>query len=91
MRAVSRLAAVSGAATESRQRTGMPMTAGILSNGRHVPAFGMNGGGPGALGINRLERQDGQVEVLDHIGSTHMGVDDVFVIETPGGGGFGAA
>ena len=68
-----------------------PMTAGILSNGRHVPAFGMNGGGPGALGINRLERQDGQVEVLDHIGSTHMGVDDVFVIETPGGGGFGAA
>lgn len=68
-----------------------PMTAGILSNGRHVPAFGMRGGGPGALGINRVERRDGQVEVLDHIGSAHMGIDDVFVIETPGGGGFGAA
>ena len=68
-----------------------PMTAGILSNGRHVPAFGMNGGRPGALGINRVERRDGQVELLDHIGSTQMGIDDVFVIETPGGGGFGAA
>jgi 5-oxoprolinase (ATP-hydrolysing) len=67
------------------------MTAGILSNGRHVPAFGMNGGRPGALGINRVERRDGQVELLDHIGSTQMGIDDVFVIETPGGGGFGAA
>jgi 5-oxoprolinase (ATP-hydrolysing) len=66
-----------------------PMTAGILSNGRKVPAFGMAGGGCGALGINRVERADGSVEVLDHIGSTQMGVNDVFVIETPGGGGYG--
>ncbi len=66
-----------------------PMTAGILSNGRKVPAFGMAGGGTGALGINRVERADGSVALLDHIGSTHMGVNDVFVIETPGGGGYG--
>jgi 5-oxoprolinase (ATP-hydrolysing) len=37
-----------------------PMTASILSNGRH-PAFGMAGGQPGALGINRVERADGRV------------------------------
>lgn len=66
-----------------------PMTASILSNGRVVPAFGMAGGHPGALGINRVERADGSVEMLDHIGSSAMAVGDVFVIETPGGGGFG--
>jgi 5-oxoprolinase (ATP-hydrolysing) len=68
-----------------------PMTASILSNGRSVPAFGLAGGEAGALGINRVERADGSAEVLAHIGSTQMGVGDVFVIETPGGGGFGVA
>jgi 5-oxoprolinase (ATP-hydrolysing) len=66
-----------------------PMTASILSNGRVVPAFGMAGGAPGAPGINRVERADGRVEVLTHIGSAEMAPGDVFVIETPGGGGYG--
>jgi 5-oxoprolinase (ATP-hydrolysing) len=66
-----------------------PMTAAILSNGRHQGAFGMAGGDPGAPGANRVERADGHVEVLDHIDSTDMAVGDVFVVETPGGGGFG--
>ncbi|MDP1692415.1 MAG: hydantoinase B/oxoprolinase family protein [Burkholderiaceae bacterium] len=65
------------------------MTASILSNGRHVPAFGGNGGQAGALGINRIERADGRVEILDHIGSAELQAGDVFVIETPGGGGWG--
>jgi 5-oxoprolinase (ATP-hydrolysing) len=65
------------------------MTASILSNGRRVPAFGLAGGAPGALGINRVERADGRTEVLTHIGSAPMQPGDVFVIETPGGGGFG--
>jgi 5-oxoprolinase (ATP-hydrolysing) len=68
-----------------------PMTAAILSNGRLVPAFGIDGGAPGALGINRVERADGRVEQLDHIGSVDMQAGDVFVIETPGGGGCGSA
>ncbi|MDP3610726.1 MAG: hydantoinase B/oxoprolinase family protein, partial [Rubrivivax sp.] len=66
------------------------MTASILSNGRTVPAFGMAGGSPGALGINRVERRDGRVEALEHIGSAAMEPGDVFVVETPGGGGYGA-
>jgi 5-oxoprolinase (ATP-hydrolysing) len=66
-----------------------PMTASILSNGRRVPAFGAAGGAPGALGVNRVERGDGRVEVLGHIGSAEMAAGDVFVIETPGGGGWG--
>jgi 5-oxoprolinase (ATP-hydrolysing) len=67
------------------------MTASILSNGRSVPAFGMAGGQPGAVGINRVERADGRIEPLGHIGQVEMAPGDVFVIETPGGGGYGTA
>ena len=66
-----------------------PMTAAILSNNRIIPPFGMDGGAPGALGRNYVERRDGTVEHLAHIGKTDMQAGDVFVIETPGGGGFG--
>ena len=66
------------------------MTASILSNGRHHGAFGMSGGQPGAVGINRVVRSDGRVELLDHIGQAEMQPGDVFEIHTPGGGGFGA-
>ncbi len=68
-----------------------PMTASILSNGRHAGAFGVAGGSAGQPGINRVERVDGSVEALDHIASVEMAAGDVFVIETPGGGGCGAA
>ncbi|MEO8060090.1 MAG: hydantoinase B/oxoprolinase family protein [Burkholderiales bacterium] len=68
-----------------------PMTASILSNGRHAGAFGLAGGAAGLSGINRVERADGRREPLDHIGSVEMRPGDVFVIETPGGGGYGQA
>jgi 5-oxoprolinase (ATP-hydrolysing) len=66
-----------------------PMTASILSNGRLYGAFGGAGGETGAVGINRVERADGTVEALDHIGQVQMAPGDVFVVETPGGGGWG--
>ena len=66
-----------------------PMTASILSNGRTRGAFGMAGGEEGAPGENRIERADGRVEVLGAIGSADMAPGDVFVISTPGGGGYG--
>ena len=66
-----------------------PMTAGILSNGRIHPAFGMAGGHSGLPGINRVVRVDGRVEELAHIGQVEMQAGDVFEIHTPGGGGFG--
>ncbi len=68
-----------------------PMTASILSNGRHHGAFGMAGGQPGAVGINKVVRSDGRVELLDHIGQAEMLPGDVFEIHTPGGGGFGSS
>ncbi|GAB3770661.1 hydantoinase B/oxoprolinase family protein [Ramlibacter monticola] len=68
-----------------------PMTASILSNGRRVPSFGMAGGQPGQVGINRVVRADGRIEQLDHIGSAEMQAGDIFEVHTPGGGGFGSA
>ena len=68
-----------------------PMTASILSNGRTTSAFGLAGGADGEPGRNHVLRSDGSVERLTHIGSVEMGVGDCFVIETPGGGGYGIA
>ncbi|HET7864274.1 MAG TPA: hydantoinase B/oxoprolinase family protein [Burkholderiaceae bacterium] len=65
------------------------MTASILSNGRLSGSFGMAGGSAGQPGRNFIERADGRVEALGHIGSSVMEPGDVFVIETPGGGGYG--
>jgi 5-oxoprolinase (ATP-hydrolysing) len=68
-----------------------PMTAGILSNGRTHGAFGTAGGQDGLVGVNRVLRAGGSVEVLAHIGQVEMQAGDVFEIQTPGGGGFGQA
>ncbi len=66
-----------------------PMTASILSNGRKVAAFGMAGGEAGAVGENYIERADGRREELAHIGQAEVSLDDVMVVCTPGGGGYG--
>ncbi len=65
------------------------MTASILSNGRLHGAFGMAGGEPGAVGINRVVRSSGAIEELAHIGQAEMKPGDIFEIHTPGGGGYG--
>jgi 5-oxoprolinase (ATP-hydrolysing) len=66
------------------------MTASILANNRSIAPFGMAGGAPGAPGRNWVERAGGAREELPHIGSVQMQPGDVFVIETPGGGGYGS-
>ncbi|BAY94253.1 MULTISPECIES: hydantoinase B/oxoprolinase family protein [unclassified Tolypothrix] len=65
-----------------------PMTANILSNHRRIPPFGLNGGEAGKVGRNWVQRQDGNQETLDSTATVEMKPGDVFVIETPGGGGF---
>jgi 5-oxoprolinase (ATP-hydrolysing) len=54
-----------------------------------VGAFGMAGGEAGAVGENYVERAGGHRENLGHIGQVEMSVDDVMVVCTPGGGGYG--
>jgi 5-oxoprolinase (ATP-hydrolysing) len=66
-----------------------PMTAAILSNGRVHGAFGMAGGGAGECGSTWIERADGRIDVLGATGQAEVTAGDVFVISTPGGGGFG--
>jgi 5-oxoprolinase (ATP-hydrolysing) len=66
-----------------------PMTAAILSGRRVVPPFGLHGGAAGAVGSNSVERSDGTVEKLGGTAIAQMQPGDVFVIETPGGGGYG--
>jgi 5-oxoprolinase (ATP-hydrolysing) len=68
-----------------------PMQAGILANRRKFAPFGLAGGNDGAPGRNRIERADGTVEELGATASVSLSAGDVFVIETPGGGGYGAA
>jgi 5-oxoprolinase (ATP-hydrolysing) len=68
-----------------------PMTAAILSGHRRVPPYGMAGGKPGAVGRNSIVRADGRVEEVAACAEAAMQPGDQFVIETPGGGGFGAA
>jgi 5-oxoprolinase (ATP-hydrolysing) len=66
------------------------MTAAILSNNRVFPPLGLAGGLPGALGLNYVERVDGSRSVLGPQDSTELQPGDVFVVETPGGGGYGS-
>jgi len=67
------------------------MTAAILSGHRRVPPYGMAGGHAGAVGRNAVIRADGRVEEVAACAEVGMQMGDQFVIETPGGGGFGAA
>jgi 5-oxoprolinase (ATP-hydrolysing) len=66
-----------------------PMRANILANRRQVAPRGIRGGGDALPGRNWVERLDGSVETLSATASADMDIGDAFVIETPGGGGFG--
>jgi len=65
------------------------MSAAILSGHRRIPPYGMAGGDDGACGKNLVERVDGSKVALAETGQVDVTPGDVFVIETPGGGGFG--
>jgi 5-oxoprolinase (ATP-hydrolysing) len=68
-----------------------PMTVTTLSGHRRIPPYGMAGGEPGALGAHWVEHPDGSVTTMRACDSVPVGGDDVFVLETPGGGGYGTA
>jgi 5-oxoprolinase (ATP-hydrolysing) len=72
-----------------RLRFNEPMTVTTLTGHRRVPAFGMAGGQPGALGRHWIEHPDGTVTNMQGCDSVPVRPGDVFVIETPGGGGYG--
>jgi 5-oxoprolinase (ATP-hydrolysing) len=67
-----------------------PMTAVIVASRRNVPPFGLAGGHGGAAGRQWVERAGGSQEILTGTDRAELASGDVFVIETPGGGGFGS-
>ncbi|MFF4582660.1 hydantoinase B/oxoprolinase family protein [Streptomyces sp. NPDC001389] len=66
-----------------------PMTVSVLSQHRRVPPYGMAGGAPGALGEHHVERADGSAVPMAGCDSVDVYPGDVFVLHTPGGGGYG--
>ncbi|NDZ68792.1 hydantoinase B/oxoprolinase family protein [Streptomyces cyaneofuscatus] len=68
-----------------------PVTVALLSGHRRVPPYGAEGGEPGALGEQYIERADGGVEWLEGCDTAELEAGDVLVVRTPGGGGYGPA
>lgn len=75
---------------ERRIRFLEPMTVSTLAGHRRVPPYGMAGGEPGALGRHWIEHPDGSTTPMEGCDSVAVGAGDVFVLQTPGGGGYGA-
>jgi 5-oxoprolinase (ATP-hydrolysing) len=66
------------------------MDAGILSTRRRIVPFGIKGGSDAKPGRNAIKRKTGKVEELPGCAVVAVEPGDVFVIETPGGGGYGS-
>ncbi|MEE2745823.1 MAG: hydantoinase B/oxoprolinase family protein, partial [Pseudomonadota bacterium] len=64
------------------------MNAAIVSSSRKIPPFGLKGGDPGKVGYNYIEDSNGIRKDLTGSDQVKVRAGDVFVIETPGGGGF---
>ncbi|HKK23582.1 MAG TPA: hydantoinase B/oxoprolinase family protein, partial [Pseudohaliea sp.] len=67
-----------------------PMTAAVLANHRRSGPPGLAGGGAGAPGEQWVERADGRRERLAGSARCQVAPGDTLVVETPGGGGYGA-
>ncbi|MBP6012999.1 MAG: hydantoinase B/oxoprolinase family protein [Alphaproteobacteria bacterium] len=66
------------------------MEAGILSTRRRIAPFGIQGGENAKPGRNAIRRKDGRIEELSGCAVAALEPGDVFIIETPGGGGYGS-
>lgn len=62
----------------------------VLTQHRNAGPYGMKGGEPGIVGRQHVIRKDGQREELNHIDGRSLEAGDCLVMETPGGGGWGA-
>ncbi len=67
------------------------LTVSVLGGRRRHAPFGLAGGAPGAAGRNLLWRADGSLHIIPFRARLQLAVGDLLRVETPGGGGFGAA
>ena len=61
----------------------------VLSHHRIIAPYGLAGGEPGRCGRNWVERADGSVHEMGGQDHCPVGPGDMFVLETPSGGGYG--
>jgi 5-oxoprolinase (ATP-hydrolysing) len=73
-----------------RYRFLAPVTASLLTSRRATAPYGLAGGAPGRPGRNAVVRADGRVEELPHAATVALAAGDALLVETPGGGGYGA-
>lgn len=66
-----------------------PVSLSVLSQHRKVAPYGLNGGESGKPG-KQLIIQNHSKRELSWRDGTELGPGDIFILETPGGGGFGA-
>jgi 5-oxoprolinase (ATP-hydrolysing) len=66
-----------------------PVSLSLLTQHRREDPFGLQGGADGTRGRQRLIRRSGRIETLDSIAQADLRPGDRFIIETPGGGGYG--
>ena len=78
-----------GDGTERKLVFHEPMEAIMLANHRTVPPFGLDGGEPGAVGRQWIERADGTIEPMGGRDRRRVGPGDALVLKTPAGGGYG--
>ena len=62
----------------------------LLSQHRGQGPYGLEGGQPGAPGRQWIERSDGRQEPLNGIDQASLSPGDALILETPGGGAWGA-
>jgi N-methylhydantoinase B len=67
----------------------VPVTVTVLSERRRRGPWGLNGGQPGAPGLNRLIHADGALEELPGKFTRRLLPGDVLSLQSPGGGGWG--
>ncbi len=67
-----------------------PMKVTLLTSHRHTDPYGLAGGGAGRRGRNSVRRADGRIDELRGNDETDMQPGDTFIMETPGGGGYGS-
>ena len=78
-----------GEGVDRRMRFLQPMTVNMIAGHRVVPPYGVDGGQPGAVGENYVLHANNKVTNLGTNGQVDVSNGDVFVLKTPGGGGFG--
>lgn len=66
-----------------------PVNLSVLTQRRLSGPYGCSGGTDGLPGCQKVIKKNGDIITLDSVQNINLDAGDSFVMETPGGGGFG--